>query len=980
MVTEKLIINGVDIPLINGIGTVLTYSIKDIEQPDKRKASFSKTIKLPGSKVLNDLFNFIFEINSDSTFNPNLKADAIYLINDIAVFKGIIQLKQIHKLDNEHYTYDVVLLGELANIFVNIGDGYIDDADMNWDELDHNYDRTNIVNSWNTSYYLNGISTAFAYGSGYVYPMANYGWDGDQPDWNVEQFYPATYAKEYIDRIFSAAGFSYSSTFFDSAYFKKLIIPFSGKEFARSATDLSVMSLEYNTPIFNSTSTAAITTTTSGGITATNGNVHDLTRFTVQVDDASSQYTAATGIMTPASGNSGAYVYGVDLRFTVNLNPTSVNASNMISTFVVDLVVYQNAVPVDQFKAFIRPDGTIAAATYTTASSPTYEDSDYKNQIISDASVLPNSIYSRNASIPNRHVLPIQSNIYPGDAITVAIKGYFVPDAGETKNFEDIITGTKYDGAATINLIATSALQFNPLPTQYSYLNVIDYQTAIPKKIKKRDFFKSIIEMFNLYIEPDVDNPKVLTIEPREDFYTATVVDWSSKLDVSKDITYDMLASKNKSRYNYSYKEDADYYNKLYLDTWSRTYGNREIDIVNDFNKEDYNQSVIFSPTPSVGTQVHNRVIPAILGVDKDLQPQRTNSNIRILYYDGLKSSSTAFGIRQQTAPLTWNTNYHTSYPYAGHFNDPYSPTEDINWGLPKEIYWDATFGTITLTDNNLYNKYHKKELEENTDKDSKLVTAYFLLNPVDIYNLDFKVQYFFDNAYFRLQEVKYVPNSYDVSECVFLKLKTADSFAPTTLPLKNSYDQQFPFDETAPVMKYKTLGDGNVLTQKSSIVQGRDNYIAPSAKKVEISGDGNKVTSNSTNIYIKGDNNVIESNLKNVSLINTSNVTVTESNVTYVNNELRGAGSVVTITSDTTASEEVKLYLCDTSAGSVTVTLPTNPTQGKTWNFKKQSSSNIVRIKSSSPVLIDGAESENLTANNDSSIIQFDGRNYKII
>ena len=31
----------VDIPLINGIGTVLNYSIKDIEQPDKRKASFS---------------------------------------------------------------------------------------------------------------------------------------------------------------------------------------------------------------------------------------------------------------------------------------------------------------------------------------------------------------------------------------------------------------------------------------------------------------------------------------------------------------------------------------------------------------------------------------------------------------------------------------------------------------------------------------------------------------------------------------------------------------------------------------------------------------------------------------------------------------------------------------------------------------------------------------------------------------------------
>ena len=101
MVTEKLIINGVDVPLVKGLGTVLTYSIKDIEQPDKRKASFSKTINLPSSKKTSELFNFIFEVNSDSTFNPNLKADAIYLIDDIAVFKGIIQLKKVNKLDNE---------------------------------------------------------------------------------------------------------------------------------------------------------------------------------------------------------------------------------------------------------------------------------------------------------------------------------------------------------------------------------------------------------------------------------------------------------------------------------------------------------------------------------------------------------------------------------------------------------------------------------------------------------------------------------------------------------------------------------------------------------------------------------------------------------------------------------------------------------------------------------------------------------------
>jgi hypothetical protein len=54
MVTEKLIIEGVTIPIDKGISTVLTFSIKDIQQPDKVKSSFSKTIKLPGSKAIND--------------------------------------------------------------------------------------------------------------------------------------------------------------------------------------------------------------------------------------------------------------------------------------------------------------------------------------------------------------------------------------------------------------------------------------------------------------------------------------------------------------------------------------------------------------------------------------------------------------------------------------------------------------------------------------------------------------------------------------------------------------------------------------------------------------------------------------------------------------------------------------------------------------------------------------------------------------
>jgi hypothetical protein len=161
MVQEQLIIEGVTIPIDKGISTVLTFSIKDIQQPDKVKSSFSKTIKLPGSKAINDKLNFIFEVNSDSTFNPNLKLDAVYYQNDIAVFSGFIQLKDIHKKDYNQVEYSVVLFGETANIFGKLGNKFLNDSGMLWGNLDHLYRRDRQSNSWDTSYMFSKVKGIF---------------------------------------------------------------------------------------------------------------------------------------------------------------------------------------------------------------------------------------------------------------------------------------------------------------------------------------------------------------------------------------------------------------------------------------------------------------------------------------------------------------------------------------------------------------------------------------------------------------------------------------------------------------------------------------------------------------------------------------------------------------------------------------------------------------------------------------------------
>ena len=130
---------------------------------------------------------------------------------------------------------------------------------------------------------------------------------------------------------------------------------------------------------------------------------------------------------------------------------------------------------------------------------------------------------------------------------------------------------------------------------------------AIPKDIKQKDFFMSIVKMFNLYIEPDKNNEKNLFIEPRDDFYDNITQDWSQKLDISQQLQYLPMGALDSKEYLFTYKQDKDYYNELYESTWNEIYGEREEEIDNDFINKKYKTNIIFSPTPSVGQLYYDR-------------------------------------------------------------------------------------------------------------------------------------------------------------------------------------------------------------------------------------------------------------------------------------------------------------------------------------------------------------------------------------
>jgi hypothetical protein len=230
------------------------------------------------------------------------------------------------------------------------------------------------------------------------------------------------------------------------------------------------------------------------------------------------------------------------------------------------------------------------------------------------------------------------------------------------------------------------------------------------------------------------------------------------------------------------------------------------------------------------------------------------------------------------------------------------------------------------------------------------------------------------------LQEVKYKPNSYEVSECKFLKLKTGASFTPTTVQILGG-DGEIAGEKLPFIADPYIQSDGNLLIEKSGNVVGSNNIVSASVKNYSIQGDGNTITSNSKNITIKGDNNLIESNLENITLINTSNVTVTESNITYINGQKKGGDGILLVTSGTYLQDlSIVGYEADCTSGIVTINLTEGLYEGYEQTFKKIAGDNDLVIDARFITgLVESDASIRITKINDSVTLYYNGVDYNI-
>ena len=693
MISTEIYIEDYKLDLLQDISTEFNYAIDDINDFGSRNTSYSKTINISGTATNNKIFGFIFDLgNSNFTdntlpnvnynFNASKSAQCRIFIDKVQIFKGTLRILEI-VIDDKTIEYQCSVFGELGGFITELGNKRLTgntntQDDLDFSEYDHTYNIANIKASWEVSG-ARGTNNSNAYGSGYFYPLIDYGnVSTDKINFQVSAYRPALFVKEYIDKIFAGTDYTYRLDLEsgDQDLFNRLVIPHNQKTLSKVTTG----ALRVN----------------------------------------------ATPITYPIDG------FYTDIEFGIIIQLGNFNNVNDIE------FVYNSSTPL------IGSLNLILRGFFEGTTTGTFELR--KNNVIIERQVInPDSSFDFEIVIDS-----IQFNL--NDSINLDFR--YDGDLSPVNNL--IITS----GGIVINSNAGQVTQIN-------YNDSLVINDTIPRGIFQRDFFLSIVKMFNLYVYEDTWDNKKIIIKPYINFYpdtSANALDWSNKIDRSKPLSIKPMSELNARYFHYKFTKDNDFYNENYQKKFNESYGDRIFDTEYDFSKETDNLEIIFAPSVLYQKTGTDKIYPAIYKVsDNNTKENQMDSVIRIM----------------QVKKITGRTSYNvlngvsvvdsiTTYGYGGHLNDPFTPTNDINFGVPFEIQFNAS----TFPSTNLFNAYHSNYIAEITSKDSKLLTCSALLNTNDINNLDFSKYIWIDGVLFRLNKVEnFNPMEYNTTKISLLKV-----------------------------------------------------------------------------------------------------------------------------------------------------------------------------------------------------------------
>jgi len=696
----------------------LSLSVDDFKNVAEKVQSYSKAFNLPATKRNNQIFDNIFEVtrtDNGLNFNPYKRTKAILKQDGFLLFEGYLRMLDISDKSGET-SYNVNLYSEVVALADVLGDKTFSDLDFT--ELTHDYNRTNIIRSWRDA----GGGTSITYTnpdtSGFRddyttlrYPFVNWthqilvgGSSGTNatvgnPEFTaLEQiFRPFINIKYLIDRIFEVVPFTYESEFFDTDDFKKLYMDFNWGADNAPTNIWGNYFTSYYFAFAGSTPSYNYATTTYSVMELTVNNIGP------PVGYVPPNYDTSTFILTSTVVNEHYYAY---YEFKIK-NTDTVDRT-------VECQWLYNSTPIN-YSGILTIPANGGVVSYTGSFNQTM--------------------------INIGDTLQVQFRTNAGTANKVRQRGSNAPDWG----------GSVFWNEGVSNVTSGVILQ------------------TLRGELGQWDFLKGLMTMFNLVTLPDEDNPSNIKIEPYGDIFInnpdSVELDWTDKIDVSEMKLMPLTDLNKKTIFKFVEDED-DYAFNVYKNANNHLYGSKKYD-ASGFTILAGEDEIVAEPFAAtvvkpLMSQYSDFITPSVYSMSEDEVTEGFENSPRIMYNNGIKSTGASYYIPEQNGVASSNE---TDFLQFSHLTDvpTISGTRDFHFGECQLL------GAGAPTNNNLFNLYWLPYYAELYNPDTRIMTIKVNLSPSDINTFKFNDTIFIKNRTFRVNKIDYKPNDLATVEFILI-------------------------------------------------------------------------------------------------------------------------------------------------------------------------------------------------------------------
>ena len=713
----------------------LTLSIDNFKNVAEKSQSYSKAFNLPATKRNNKIFSSLYEVtrsvkNDLYSFNPYRKTKAVIKDDSYTIFEGYLKLIKIVEKEDE-ISYDVNLFSESVTLADTLKGRKF--KDLNFDELNHLYDKDSIKQSFTGDLPISAVPAGY---TGYMTDdngvrctggevktdVLKYPW----VKWNGNSYVNGSTGKVHLTKLEDAF-----RPWIRCKYLWDMIIGEAG--------------FTYNSDFINSS------------------------KFTRLFMDFN--WGADAAPMTEASTWFQGHGYNENFA-TTSFTPLELNLWNNGLTIIV------------------------SPATWDFTNFRFESDTDNHSYSINYTFNIQNADSSSHLAMLNWvHKDGSGNTIQTLDAVTQTIS------AGQTYQYTGNISVILDDGetlGAQFKADANSVIRqpSGTLSTSFSAASpnslifvshAISHMTSSALLNTKRgsldqwEFIKGLINMFNLIILQDNENPTNLIIEPytavfvddsESQYITSKTVDWTNKVDISE-ITLNPLKINKITNFNYV-DDNKDYPLGVYLTSTGNHFGNYSAVADNiQFSLLDGEKKIEAKPfaatmcRPAFDTFTPELTIPVIYSMKSDGTFEGFDNKPRILYdvshTTNLELAADVYKIPAQNGKAS---EFQDSFCQFAHISEipTTGSTVDYNFG-PHQLV-----ASIGLTPPfNLFSEYWAPYYDELYNPDTREMKIKVLLTPIDITGFNFYDRVIIKNREYRVNKIDYKPNELSTVEFILI-------------------------------------------------------------------------------------------------------------------------------------------------------------------------------------------------------------------